>query len=356
LTEKTLALVVKLSGCGDYDAFSTAHDVHGRTTSEDAIACLTRLSVEKLLTVVNASNASFSPTPDGVELLDLPWVLAEQGDVAPGVAVILGSTAEDSDANLTASLTNLTTTRADFEAFLVNQLPWANRSDLQQLTALYGNDSGVPHNARTRKLLESQTSFPGDNRLNASYSRWYWAAKHLLADAEMFCPNRRAARWISRANHADRPSNTAASPRVAYAWQFLFAYVPIVHSLGSGAAHNADTAFWFHVRHSPNASARLNSEAEVALSLKMARWWLSHAATQNPNRGSFPTAAAGARNDPHWPGFPLDGTRGAAHEPLMVLSINGQRGTKIDTTVVWGGREKHCAFWDTVPAELTPEG
>ena len=296
-------------------------------------SCLARLPGAALLLAANGTGgASFSPTPDGAELLGLPWDLAAAGRVAPRVGVLVGSVAEDSDANLTRSQFDLTATKLDFERLVRRELPWANRSVRQRVLEMYEDDAGVPPPSAT-------------GRLNASYSRWFWAAKHMLADAEMFCPNRRAARWVTRAN---RHTPEAAG----HAWQFLFAHVPVEHAVGGGAAHNADTAFWFHVERSRNPSCRLNSLAERELSATMARWWLRHAASANPN----PTASAPLDDraadrplPPFWPPFPADG---ASREPLMVLETSPRDGAG---HVAWNARAEQCAFWDSVAPELTPE-
>lgn len=95
----------------------------------------------------------------------------------------------------------------------------------------------------------------------------------MLADAEMYCSNRKAARWINRANRKDSSSSADIKSEIAegavvdgYARTFMFADLPLQVGLGQGAGHNSDTAFWFHVKDSPNASARLNSPDELALS------------------------------------------------------------------------------------------
>lgn len=334
-TEATLlALAVQVGCCA----------AHVRKVSAVELECLAKRGTAELLLAANASNTSFSPTPDGVELTRLPWVLAEQGRLAPTVSVLVGSTAEDSDANLTQSPENLTVTRADFECFLRAQLPWANRSVRHRVLTLYANDTGLlrPSSLRLGPLLA------GGDRLNASYSRWYWAAKHMLADAQMFCPNRRAARWVTGPRRSDGLWQVGQDPRPA-AWQYLFAHVPSRAGLGSGSAHNGDTAFWFNVRHSPNATARLNTPAEDELSQKMATWWLTLAATGNPNPNH-------STNLPWW--SPVYTDEGASNANLSHTMTLGAAGDPLagDCEIVRDARDDQCAFWDTVSAENTPQG
>jgi len=281
------------------------------------------------------------------------------------VPVLVGSTAEDSDANLTASPTNLTTTRADFEAFVVSELPWANRSVRRLMLATYANDTGLAFNGTGTK-----TNGPGPRRqLNVSYSKWYWAAKHMLADAEMYCPNRRAARWITQANTAAAAAAGGQVPRAGFAYHFLWGHTPLQGSVGNAAAHNTDTAFWYHVLHSANASVQMNSAPERALSLQMAEYWIRHATSGDPNPSPGPGATSTPRPAPSgaarvgmgggqataWPPYPLHGG-GPMNEPLLVLDASrGAGGRATSTHVVWGGRNRNCAFWDRVDAALTPE-
>ena len=318
------------------------------------------------------------------------------GHVAKGVQFLIGSCAEDADANLTRSQYNLSTTRADYQAFVRSELPWANHTIQQLMLTMYLNDTGVPSAATPAPAAlapaalaptpaaatpaaneaanEAAGSRPGstaatnhamldgsvsglDRRLNASYSKWYWAAKHMLADAEMFCSNSKAARWINRANMKGAAAAAAvgAAKRGAggvvagYARLYMFAHVPSAGGAGSGAPHNGDTAFWFHVKDSPNITARLNSPAEVALSSRMAQWWLRTAASGDPN-----THPATATATPAWPPFPLNGKGGAAAEPVMVMNVQ-KSGVETGSYVAYGARASHCEFWDRLSYAQTPE-
>ena len=376
-TEQTLRDIVNRTGCGSQNTRQSvappdATNLHGGheegrnvTVSNAAIQCLSKLPAAALLSAANSSDvASFSPSPDGVELLGLPWVLAGKGHVVKGVPVIVGSTAEDSDANLTVSQYNLTTTKEDFLALVDEEMPWANRSTRELMVAMYEHDRGTPPlPGRLDPMAHpgggDVADGGGASRLNASYSKWYWAAKHMLADAEMFCPNRRAARWITAANrNASRGSGGGGG---GWAWHYLWGHIPlVVGGPGNGAAHNDDTMFWLHIEHSPNATCQLNSPAERALSLDMARWWISLAATGDPNRVRASPAP------PVWPAYPVDDRGGAdAAVPLMVLRADGDLpksaggvgrggGGGGGSYVALGAREKNCEFWDAIDWELTP--
>lgn len=322
------------------------------------------------------------------------------GHVAKGVQFLIGSCAEDADANLTRSQYNLSTTRIDYQAFVRSELPWANHTIQQLMLTMYLNDTGVPSAATAAPAItavapaarapapapatpaaatpaaneaanEVAGSRPGstvvtnhvkldgsvsglDRRLNASYSKWYWAAKHMLADAEMFCSNSKAARWINRANMNGEDAVGAAKwgaggVVAGYARLYMFAHVPLAGGVGGGAGHNGDTAFWFHVKDSANITARLNSPAEVALSSRMAQWWLRTAASGDPN--TYPATATAT---PAWPPFPLNGKGGAAAEPVMVLNVQ-KSGVESGSYVAYGARAPHCEFWDRLSYAQTPE-
>ena len=113
----------------------------------------------------------------------------------------------------------------------------------------------------------------------------------MLADAEMFCPARRGARWISRAAREREGSGGyrggtrggSVNGTVAV-YQFLFTHVRALNNVdGDGCSHNLDTAFWFDVHRAVNSSGvqlwDFNT-AEVDLSKAMARWWVQFAAVE----------------------------------------------------------------------------
>ena len=303
-----------------------------------------------------------------------------KGHVAKGVQFLMGSCAEDSDANLTLSPYNLTTTKVDFEAFVKDELPWANDTVKELMIQMYLNDTGVPHvPSPPTSVYHSNAKNANDAnglkriRLNTSYSKWYWAAKHMLADAEMFCSNRRAARWINRANrrHTRARANShlpqQGDTSDGYARMYIFAHVPLLMGPGSGSPHNGDTAFWFHVENSSfgNASAGLKSSAEVALSSIMTEWWLRTAASGNPNRPLSTNSTAGANvstlggadngvNGVVWPSFPLTGKGGPSAEPVMVMDTK-EIATDKGSYLVYGARAQHCIFWDRLSYLQTPE-
>ena len=109
-TEATLETMVNATGCRKHGHSSTATTTTTTTTTggggrvtNASVQCLSNMDVATLLKIANNSGTSFSPSPDGVELLQLPWTSAEQGHLAKGVQYLIGSCAEDSDANLTVS-------------------------------------------------------------------------------------------------------------------------------------------------------------------------------------------------------------------------------------------------------------
>jgi len=112
-------------------------------------------------------------------------------------------------------------------------------STLQQLVELYANDRG-PRN----------TLFPN---VSDGCSSWYWAAKHMLADAEMACPARRTARaFASAAATTWSGSGSGSGGNAAYLYQFKHAPLSgqaadVETGFCSGAMHSGEIPFVFHV-------------------------------------------------------------------------------------------------------------
>ncbi len=73
------------------------------------------------------------------------------------------------------------------------------------------------------RVIGAYTAEPPPDGPDRTYSPYYWLGKHLLADAEMFCPARRAARLIAA--------------RGAAAFVYRFVHAPPDLPSGSGASH-----------------------------------------------------------------------------------------------------------------------
>jgi hypothetical protein len=130
-------------------------------------ACVEKLPAEQVMALI-PDDASFGPTIDGVEMLVPPWEAVAAQNVAPGVAVLVGSTREDSDAGPDAS-----STEKDFEQFV--------RTELEG-----GGYAGAPPKGVNASLLASIKSLyaadksdrgPTHASAHEGYSRWYFLAK-----------------------------------------------------------------------------------------------------------------------------------------------------------------------------------
>lgn len=169
-----------------------------------------------------------------MELTDTPIQLLRQGKFDRSVtAVVMGSMSEDSGIYLP-----LNATIDDFRlAFMTpgiyriaNYLA-NNHTAVDRMVALYGNSS-----------LDGSRP-PGSCR---NTSHWYWAAKHLLADAEMFCPARTAAMHFARHGVPAfqfvfrHPSLSVNNERSAYAQASG-------GCMTSGSSHGSGIPFWFTI-------------------------------------------------------------------------------------------------------------
>ena len=96
ITEATLETMSNATGCNHHHhhhhnhgnvgggadrAAGAAYNANVNASANNtAVQCLSKMDVGTLLTAANNSGTSFSPTPDGVELLALPWTSAEHGE------------------------------------------------------------------------------------------------------------------------------------------------------------------------------------------------------------------------------------------------------------------------------------
>jgi len=261
--------------------------------------CLRKVSAATLLSIAGTVGDSWGPTIDGVELAAEPWVLAQQGSYAPDIQVMAGSVAEDS-------------TYGDFPSFKADFAPW-----LQGL----GLNTSV-----SNQLAEIYVGSPPPSGPDPSESTVWWAAKHLLADAEMACPARRTARYFKQA------------------YLYHFAHTPDSALPGAGASHSSDIPFIWHVLRSypghdqaPDQHINASNPAEVAMSRQMVDMWSAFAATGDPGN---------ARSEQHlpWP------RHNHSSDLTMVLDIEPKGGLR----PVHHLRKPMCDYWDTI-IEISPQ-
>ena len=239
----------------------------------------------------------------------------------------MGCTAEDGGSYLPAAAT-----ATDFDRFVLDQLRF-NDTQLRQLKKLYGAPFAGQH----------IPIYPGH-----SYSPWYWAVKHLLRDAEMYCPARRAARWFSQ-----KEKETSA-------FLYQFDYTPTDPSPpsrdedpGSGAGHSSDLLFWFHV---PKGPMRFPLEtigaAEIPLADALSTYLslLLHETAQQDVQGLVPGRAKHKQQLPVWERW----RHGKERTMRFDLWHSPDNHTRANATVSADLHKRQCDFWDKVPAEKTP--
>lgn len=153
------------------EAQSSYISLVARSNCSDSIfqvECLRNIPADEMLDYDYVGVDGWGPTVDGVELLKEPWLLAIEGHLAPGVdAVIAGNTAEDGGGTVPRW-----GKKVDFDAWVSQDIFPNNASLAKQVEILYPT---VPDLGRPQQGL----------------SRYYWAQKHFLRDAEMACPARR---------------------------------------------------------------------------------------------------------------------------------------------------------------------
>eukprot|EP00746_Dinoflagellata_sp_MGD_P035530 gnl/MRDRNA2_/MRDRNA2_18507_c0_seq1.p1 gnl/MRDRNA2_/MRDRNA2_18507_c0~~gnl/MRDRNA2_/MRDRNA2_18507_c0_seq1.p1 ORF type:complete len:589 (+),score=113.37 gnl/MRDRNA2_/MRDRNA2_18507_c0_seq1:94-1860(+) len=203
------------------------------------IECLLKATTDDIL---SAQPDWWGPVVDGVELPEPPWTMLQNNAADPNVdAVIMSSTRDDATLSIDENMDS-----ADFQDFL-------NGLDIVQNANTTA--AGKQIQAELSQLYPSEPQHPaGESTGPSFYSGYYWAAKRLTADAEMYCPARRAARIFARS------SNGVGKAYLAY-----FAEVPAGQD---SACHACDIPFYFHVTSVPSGQedVELQSERNVQLS------------------------------------------------------------------------------------------
>jgi para-nitrobenzyl esterase len=214
-----------------------------REDSAAALACLRGKPWEAVMAAgVTAGTDGGEPVVDGVEVLGTPRERATAGLLAPGVAVILGSNADEGSfgtPNVTAAQFSARV-RATFGAFADGVL-----------AAYPLADFAAPRDALVR----------------------------VIGDCSMTCPTREAARWLVSAGRRG-----GAAPTYAYLYAHpnavLNALIP-----GLGVAHATELLNVFYI------DALLGGAGERALALTWGRWWTRFVGALDPNGGADPAWA-----------------------------------------------------------------
>ena len=292
------------------------------TACSDA-ACLEGLDADALLNASSGRSCegcAFQPAVDGVDLTAQVTTLFEQGAIAPGVPLLVGSVREDlgftvPGAKCTGAGGKDDCTEQDFAAFAV--------ATAQQF--------GTNATALEEIYADSEVALPGGN-----CTKWYWAAKHAGSDATMICPARRTARWMGgdgKRAKADR----------APAFLYVFAHAPNHDkAYPQGAFHSSEIPFVFHVLAAtgPNADKyHMHGAAEVKLSASICTYWRNFASSGDPNVHA-PDGGADMPL-PAWPAYDRE-----KEDSTMVFGH--MDGTEDDGTPAMskGLKTAQCDFWD----------
>jgi carboxylesterase type B len=295
------------------------------------VECLQRTPADVLVTSNASRAASFGPVVDGVELTASPRELLTKGQIPPTLeTVIFGSVSEDSGLALVHNASVVEFSAAMKNEYLFGVYLNSTNSSTKdptpfaQLLQLYGNDTldgpsplvfppGFPP-AGLNPPPNTSANF------NNTYSHWYWAAKHTLADGEMLCP----ARWAAR-RFRQRGVNV-------YQYQFRHPALSLTCKTqvcnAQGAPHSSDVNFWF-----VNRNGGVQTYEELQLAEKMSGY-LTHTAmngrpTQSPEE---------------WPVWDQQ------RQPILVLDVETTGGIRVRDRM----REEFCQWWDRVPDKYVP--
>jgi carboxylesterase type B len=341
--QKTTDLMLQYTGCADPK----------KEKPEKEIKCLEKLPADLLNQALANSSAhwpgvvGFAPVVDGVAVRAPPWDLASGATGLPNArapvrALLMGCTAEDGGSYLPAAAT-----ATDFDRFVLDELRF-NDTQLRQLKKLYG-----PATFRSQHT----PSYPGHQ-----YSGYYWAVKHMLRDAEMYCPARRAAKWFSHKEKEAGLVTSSTKPTAIKTSAFLyqFDYSPANappardEDVGAGAGHSSDLLFFFRV---PEGPMRFPQEtlrpAEMPLANALSTYLsllLRQTGQQDERDGLVP-----GHNKPQLPVWePWRPGKGNERTMVFDLSIEVDNSTLANASVAADLHRKQCEFWDRVPAEQTP--
>ena len=300
----------------DHHPRSASTSGSSNSSSSALIACMEKKPAAEVLAAV-PSIAAYGPTIDGVELADAPWVLAAQGKLAPGVPIIAGAAAEDGDSNSLSATIDAPALAAWLRTTMLSY--GANETTQNAVAKAYAA-APPPLNA----------SRPGEG-----FDRFYWSAKHMLADSEMLCPARRIARWVAAAGAGAR-ERREQTPR---GWVYQFRYAaPASCGAGMGAKHSVEIPFVFHVLAGNEDQYHLHGAEEIALSATVAQMWANFAESGDPNGGGAPSIAE------RWPAFSNDNAN------VMLFDVASKGGVRHAAHF----RESMCTLWDSIPQSETP--
>lgn len=294
-------------------------------TGVDAVCLRTR---DAMFLVNKTLSIGYGPTTHTEELADEPWALAQaRGGLAPGVPIILGSTAEDGTSPQAAGGVN------------------ASGVQLRSWVHTYFGPSGLSYSAalvaNLTRTYASSAALNSTRIPNGKGSPAYWRSIRLLADAEMACPARRAAQWRTASAHAAMTANGA----VASAYWYLWGHSPVYGTAGNMrcAYHASDIPFLFHVLKAKDRQYQLNSPEEVVLSSQLLGYVASFAETGVPS----------VRGAPRWAAFD-----DSSQSRLLLRAEGAEGGVRLESrsgnvSDYWE-QMRVCELWDAIGDRSEP--
>ena len=261
-------------------------------TGAALLACLRAVNETALLNADHGLTKGFlewSPTIDGVVVLDDPRVLVAAGQVAP-VPVLLGFNHD--------------------EGTLFNSAP-TNLNASQYVGAL----ATIIGEALAEAVA---AEYP----LASEESPW-WAICSVLRDSQMLCPGTQAATWLSA------PART--QPAYVYYYNQILVLVDIIDLFRNlRVFHGSELVSVF------DFTVLLWDDAEVAMAKAFVGYFTNFAVTGNPATGPAPVPAA-------WPAF------GAAGNVAVIQAIEGPPVSAANITIVQNPQADKCAWWALHP-------
>jgi len=263
ISEAKYGRLAQATGCASSDLdMSVAEHVRSVSADDSVLDCLRGQNMSTILeaghkTSVGQATVDWAPTVDGVELTDLPEVLAAAGKIHD-VPTLLG-TNHDEGTEFSRAPHDLNA--STYMAYLVQRF---SKPIADAVAPLYP---------------------PGD------YESAWWAETHIIGDGLMSCPARRSSRWMMAAPERK-------SPVFLYFYEHILEVVSLFVPF-KGCFHGSELVMVYDVE------LGLWSEGERALGDLFVRYWTRFAVTGNPNGAA----------DPQWPAYDT------AKDELLVLDI-----------------------------------
>jgi len=304
-------------------------------SGEEAVRCLMAMDAEELNNISisswsaeggtskygNFGEPFGSPTVDGVELLQYPWLSFAQGEFNKEVAVLMGLNKDEGTSAAGAPL--------------VREKGYGlSEEDFRTLVASQFGDEYAQDFVDVYKVgAEPQ------------YTNWYWSFTHTQGDQQFTCPSRRMARQVSAVRelfvYFFVPTPRATPP------YSIFGLPGVPGS--EGAFHSAEIEFvWQWSRGDSTQFPNLMGDEEKTLARTMAAYWVNFAVSSDPNGvagGVHPQLTQ------HWPGFASCHT--CSQGKVMFLDSGSLKVADLPFGSQCDMMDKHSLVWPCVTSEAS---